>query len=209
MPLASLLEILPERAIENIQKLQLPEFNTLETAILKRLKQGGDLCCVTENATQLNWPIVISAMYRSPESFEGSPRVIIITPTIDRALELKKAFDTALLRTEITLEVATDKGNMIEQRLAIYDGADIVLGNPKRIFDLYIQNGLNFGKVRLLILDQADEMIKFNPQFMRIGDSLPKCQRMIFTKSITDKVEKTMNMLLINPLEIEDETTSN
>jgi hypothetical protein len=37
----------------------------------------------------------------------------------------------------------------------------------------------------------------------RIADSLPKCQRIIFANSVSSKLEKVMEDLMLNPMEIE------
>jgi superfamily II DNA/RNA helicase len=62
-----------------------------------------------------------------------------------------------------------------------------VVGTAKRIYDLYIQNGINMGKLKLFVLDDAETMLKESTiaQMRRIADSLPKCQRIIFSNSVS------------------------
>jgi ATP-dependent RNA helicase RhlE len=61
------------------------------------------------------------------------------------------------------------------------------------------------GKLKLFILDDAETMLKESTiaQMRRIADSLPKCQRIIFANSVSPKLEKVMEDLMLNPLEIE------
>lgn len=147
----------------------------------------------------------IAALEKVPEQLEGSPRAVIICSTSEQA-KITAAFIVKVSRRkEIYVELAHDKGNMIEQRNHIFEGADIVVGTAKRIYDLYIQNGINMGKLKLFVLDDAETMLKESTiaQMRRIADSLPKCQRIIFANSVSSKLDKVMEDLMLNPMIIE------
>ena len=102
--------------------------------------------------------------------------------------------------------IAHDKGNMVLERNNIFEGADILVGNTRRIHDLYIQNGFHVGKLNLLIIDDAADVLKDGTmaQFVqRLAESLPRCQRMIFTDRETPRVEKAIETLCANPKYLE------
>lgn len=179
--------------------------NELQEKVLQRVKQGGDLLVIAGKSAGKSMAAAIAALEKVPEQLEGSPRAVIICSTSEQA-KLTAAFIVKVSRRkEIYVELAHDKGNMIEQRNHIFEGADIVVGTAKRIYDLYIQNGINMGKLKLFILDDAETMLKESTiaQMRRIADSLPKCQRIIFANSVSPKLEKVMEDLMLNPLEIE------
>jgi superfamily II DNA/RNA helicase len=179
--------------------------NELQEKVLQRVKQGGDLLVIAGKSAGKSTAAAIAVLEKVPEQLEGSPRAVIICSTSEQA-KLTAAFIVKVSRRkEIYVELAHDKGNMIEQRNHIFEGADIVVGTAKRIYDLYIQNGINMGKLKLFILDDAETMLKESTiaQMRRIADSLPKCQRIIFANSVSPKLEKVMEDLMLNPLEIE------
>jgi len=179
--------------------------NELQEKVLQRVKQGGDLLVIAGKSSGKSMAAAIAALEKVPEQLEGSPRAVIICSTSEQA-KITAAFIVKVSRRkEIYVELAHDKGNMIEQRNHIFEGADIVVGTAKRIYDLYIQNGINMGKLKLFVLDDAETMLKESTiaQMRRIADSLPKCQRIIFANSVSSKLEKVMEDLMLNPMEIE------
>jgi ATP-dependent RNA helicase RhlE len=179
--------------------------NELQEKVLQRIKQGGDLLVIAGKSSGKSLAAAIACLEKVPEQLEGSPRAIIICSTSEQAKKTAEFIVKVSRRKEIYVELAHDKGNMIEQRNHIFEGADIVVGTAKRIFDLYIQNGINMGKLKLFILDDAETMLKESTigQLRRIADSLPKCQRIIFASTHASKLEKIMDDLLVNPMELE------
>lgn len=175
--------------------------NALQEKILQKARQGGDLLMIAPADEESRKAAALAALQKVPESCEGSPRVLIICAASDEARELAKFLATVSRRKELMVEPAHDKGPMIEQRNNIYEGADIVVGNPKRIFDLYIQNGLNLSLLKLFVICDADTMLREATigQLRRIADSLPKCQRMLFASAMSDRLDKLTDELLINP----------
>ena len=92
---------------------------------------------------------------------------------------------------DLTIDLAHERGKQIQQRNDIFDGTEIVIGTAKRIYDLYIQSGLNLNLLRLFVIDDANQtLVKNNPGYLaRFADSLPKCQILIGAKVYNDKLE--------------------
>jgi superfamily II DNA/RNA helicase len=90
---------------------------------------------------------------------------------------------------DITVDLAHDRGKMLQQRNDIFDGTEIIIANPKRLYELYIQNGFNVSQLKLFILDDAIEHFKdgYKMQLSRIVESLPKCQHLYFSNTFNDK----------------------
>ncbi|MBU2019884.1 MAG: hypothetical protein KJ941_09585, partial [Bacteroidetes bacterium] len=67
----------------------------------------------------------------------------------------------------------------------------IVIGTIKRIYDLYIQNGINLNLVRYFVIDDSEVVFNgHNPGYLlRIADSLPKCQVVLNCHDITPKIK--------------------
>jgi len=180
--------------------------NGLQEKVLQRVKQGGDLLVIAGKSAGKSMAAAIAALEKVPEQLEGSPRAVIICSTSEQAKLTAAFIVTVSRRKDIYVELAHDKGVMIEQRNHIFEGADIVVGTAKRIYDLYIQNGINMGKLKLFVLDDAETMLKESTiaQLRRISESLPKCQRIIFANSASSKLDKVMEDLMLNPMIIEE-----
>ena len=177
--------------------------NELQQQVIARIKKGGDGVFVAPALTGKTTAIALASLIKAPHSYEGSPRVIILTSTVDRAHILHKQLSTWVRRTEISIELAHDKGNMVLERNNIFDGADILVANTKRALDLYIQNGIHVGQLMLFVIDDADVITRdaiMLQRIMRFAESLPKCQRLVFTSEVTPRVEKLMEDFCLNPV---------
>ena len=98
------------------------------------------------------------------------------------------------------------RSNVLDSQIeAIYKGTDIVIGTPKRLLDIYFRNNFNLNKIKLFAIDDAEMMIKnaWQGQIDRLGLSLPKCQHLVFTNQLTDRVEKLIEKFIVSPFIIE------
>lgn len=172
------------KRLENVlAEINLEGYSPRQEKLIKLSKQGKNHLIRTTLDEELIDALHFIAFMRAPEMLEGSPRVLWITPGWESAREKMKRFHHLMKRTDVTIEIADDKGKMIEQRNAIFEGAEIIIGNPKRLLDLYNQNGFHVNQLSLVIIDDADILCK-DPMILqsirRISESLPKCQKLIF-----------------------------
>lgn len=191
-----------------LEDTELKTLNELQLKSIAKVKQGGDCIFVSGDRTGKTTAIALGALVKAPHSYEGSPRVIIFSSTVDKAHQLHKQLSTWVRRTEISIELAHDKGNMVQERNNIFDGADILVANTKRMLDLYIQNGIHIGQLTLLIVDDATEIAAdamMTQRIARLMESFPKCQRFIFTTELNPKVEKLAEVFCNHPAVMEFE----
>jgi superfamily II DNA/RNA helicase len=201
-----ILEKINEILEGGLEVLTIENLTEVQQKTIARVKQGGDLLLTAGSNSGRSTAIAFSSILKAPESFEGSPRVLIFCSTVEKSRALFDLLRNMVRRTEITVEAADDKGAMLLQRNHIYDGVDIIVGNPKRIFELYLQNGIFLGKLRLVVIDDASETTKdiiLTRQMIRMVDAMPKCQRIVLTSEMTSNLEKLNEVLLFNPLEVE------
>lgn len=199
-------EALNSHLLGTLDAAHLMEFNPLQEAVITRIKQGGDAVLVAEKESGKTTAAAIAAVIKAPKAFEGAPRVLILSPTVDSVHQLHKTLSEWVKRTEIAVEIAHDKGNMVLERNNIFEGCDILVGNARRIHDLYIQNGFHVGQLSLFIIDDAAAVLKdgTSAQFVqRVAESLPRCQRMLFTDKETPRVEKAIETICTNPKYLE------
>ncbi len=164
-----------------------------EEKLIKKIKQGENNLVFAGSADLINKVLFFSALIKAPKAFEGSPRVLWITTTNDRVIELTKTLRSWIRRSEIAVEPAHDTGKIIEQRNHIFEGADIIIGTPKRVLELYNQNGIHVNQLTLVIIDEANELCK-NPTFMqhvrRVNESIEKCQKLVVSYGEHERLEQ-------------------
>jgi ATP-dependent RNA helicase DeaD len=132
-------------------------------------------------------------------------QALVLTPT--RELAVQVAGVLRELGNEKGVEVVTIFGGtgVGPQRLALRKGAQVVVGTPGRVLDLLNQGALWLAKVRLLVLDEADEMLDygFAPDVERIiARTTPDRQTALFSATVPDWVRTTATKHLNDPVTV-------
>jgi superfamily II DNA/RNA helicase len=184
-------EIFPDKGIT--------ELNPFQLAVLDGLKSGKS--CLVEGPKDAGktTAIFVSLLQKITEPGEGSPRAIVVCATDQDAYDLHAKLTPICRILDLTVDLAHDRGIMLQQRNDIFDGTEIIIANAKRLYELYIQNGFNVGQLKLFILDDTIELFKkgYKMQLSRIVESFPKCQHLYFSNSFKDhRVEEFLEEFL-------------
>jgi hypothetical protein len=167
-----------------------------EFGIIKKIKQGKHLLLSASNSSSLDLILCWSTLSRAYQAFEGSPRVLWITNSDQRVHDIVKQLRNWSRRTEVAIEPANDKGKIIEQRNFIFEGADAVVGNPKRILEIYNQSGIHVNQLNLIIIDEVDSICK-NPNLLqnvrRICESTEKCMKLVVRYGEHERIDAFMD----------------
>jgi superfamily II DNA/RNA helicase len=176
-----LIELLPEKGIS--------ELNDLQLRVLSGVRSGKHLCVEAPSGSGKTTAAMISILEKVETAGEGSPRAIIICTDDAAAIELHKRLMEICRPLDLTVDLAHEKGNKLLQRNDIFDGTEIIVGTPKRIYELYIQNGFNVSKLKLFMLDDAIELFRkgHGMQIARLAESLPKCQHILLSHSFSER----------------------
>ncbi|MGW5639445.1 DEAD/DEAH box helicase, partial [Streptomyces sp. NPDC003832] len=92
--------------------------------------------------------------------------------------------------------------SIARQAAELREGAEIVVATPGRLHDLIERKGCRLGKVRIVVLDEADQMcdMGFLPQVTEILDQVrPDGQRMLFSATLDRDVDQLVQRYLREP----------
>ncbi|HEX6375916.1 MAG TPA: DEAD/DEAH box helicase [Allosphingosinicella sp.] len=91
--------------------------------------------------------------------FAREPLALIVAPTRELALQVSR--ELAWLYAPAGARIATCVGGMdaSKERRALQNGAHIVVGTPGRLRDHLERGALDLSKLRVAVLDEADEML--------------------------------------------------
>ncbi len=136
---------------------------------------------------------------------DGHPQALIVVPTRELCVQvtgdLTRAGSTRGVRT-----LAVYGGRAYEPQVnALKAGVEIVVGTPGRLLDLARQRLLNLSAVRMLVLDEADEMLDlgFLPDVERIVDQLPRSrQTMLFSATMPGPVVALARRFMNRPVHV-------
>lgn len=144
---------------------------------------------------------------------DGTPRALVIVPTRELCLQVTQDLENAskyLTNHQGPLRVASIYGGRpYEAQIeALRAGVDVVVGTPGRLLDLADQQHLILGKIGVLVLDEADEMLDlgFLPDIERILGMVPdKRQTMLFSATMPGPIITLARTFLTRPTHIRAE----
>ncbi|WP_181699538.1 DEAD/DEAH box helicase [Nocardia sp. GTS18] len=144
---------------------------------------------------------------------DGTPRALVIVPTRELCIQVTKDLENAskyLTNHQGPLKVAAIYGGRpYDSQIAdLNKGVDVVVGTPGRLLDLANQNHLILGKIGVLVLDEADEMLDlgFLPDIERILTMVPdKRQTMLFSATMPGPIITLARTFLTKPTHIRAE----
>ena len=129
------------------------EKEILEKEIRKVFGSGSSLI-VKANPQHYFELIQALILNEIPEPEEGSPRGLILFSHDQAARDFESFIQAAFKKHDLTLDLIVEKGQRIKQRNDLYYGTELIIGTPKRLCELYYQNGFNIGQLRFfMILD--------------------------------------------------------
>lgn len=146
---------------------------------------------------------------------ENKPQALILTPTRELADQVKEDITNIGRFKRIKATAVYGKQPFAKQKAELKQKSHVVVGTPGRVLD-HIQKGtLDLERLKYLVIDEADEMLKmgFIEQVGSIIDELPKDRMtMLFSATLPKDVEKLCHKYMKDPMDIEikttDETTS-
>jgi ATP-dependent RNA helicase RhlE len=181
------------------------EPTVLQQKIISKINSGADLIIESEDNSGKTTALVLTTIHKLKEPFEDAARALIIVPSIDHAIEMENQFKLLSVGTKLRIHTAHEGGKIDKQNEEIYIGADVVIGTPKRIMEIYFRKNINITKVKLFAIDDTELVVKNLHQgyIHRLADSLPKCQHLIFTNAYSERIEAMIEKFMIAPQFIE------
>ncbi|MBK8463057.1 MAG: DEAD/DEAH box helicase [Nigerium sp.] len=138
----------------------------------------------------------------------GKPQALVMTPTRELALQITgDLVDASRVRAARILTVYGGVG--YEPQLeALSSGVDVVVGTPGRLLDLASRRSLDLSHVRVLVLDEADEMLDlgFLPDVEKLIARTPSSrQTLLFSATMPSAIMGLSRTHLTQPVNIRAE----
>jgi len=147
-------------------------------------------------------------------TLDGTPRALVIVPTRELCIQVTNDLVNASKylpgSRKSGLEVLSIYGGRpYEQQIdELKKGVDVVVGTPGRLLDLANQGHLILGKIGVLVMDEADEMLDlgFLPDIERILTMVPdRRQTMLFSATMPGPIITLARTFLNRPTHIRAE----
>lgn len=137
---------------------------------------------------------------------QTQPQALVLTPTRELAIQVAEAFQR--YATHIPgFHVLPIYGGQsyVPQLSALRRGVHVVVGTPGRVIDHLDKNSLDLSKIKTLVLDEADEMLRmgFIDDVESILQKTPESrQTALFSATLPSAIKRIAQTYLRNPTEI-------
>jgi superfamily II DNA/RNA helicase len=142
---------------------------------------------------------------------DGKPQALVVVPTRELASQVARDIEFASGQRGTRVLVIYGGRAYEPQLAALRKGVDVVVGTPGRLLDLAKQRELDLSAVKILVLDEADEMLDlgFLPDVERIVAQLPTVrQTMLFSATMPTPVVTLARRYLRHPTHVRAESDS-
>lgn len=186
--------------------LQYTRPTTIQHKAFPVVMSGRDVVGIAQTGTGKTLSYLLPALRQWEFSKDAVPRILIMVPTRELVTQVVETAQQLSKYMSVKTVGVYGGTNIKTQMAALYEGADIVVGTPGRVFDLALNGSLKMKQIKKLVIDEVDEMLSlgFRYQLTNILTLLPqKRQNLMFSATLTDDVEALINDFFNAPEKIE------
>jgi len=193
---------LPENLLRGVYSHGFERPSEIQKRGIIPIKYRRDLLAQAQSGTGKTGTFTIGALsVLDPEL--KRVQVLVLAPVRELAQQIEAVAKSISNFMKISVYSATGGTPLREDIRAIEKGCQYLIGTPGRIFDLMNRGVLSSEHIRVLIMDEADQMLedRFKEQVMCIlQKGFPKETRIaLFSATMSEDVIEVANNLLQNP----------
>jgi ATP-dependent RNA helicase DeaD len=173
----------------------------VQSATFHPILEGLDLMVQARTGTGKTAAFAIPLVDRLLRE-ERKVQVLILCPTRELALQVSGEMEALGRHKSITVVPIYGGASMTKQLQQLEEGVTAVVGTPGRVLDHLWRRTLVVDDVRVLVLDEADEMLSmgFEKEISAIIEELPKQrQTLLFSATIPPEIQRLAQRYLNEP----------
>jgi ATP-dependent RNA helicase RhlE len=180
----------------------------IQAQAIPAVLEGKDVMAAAQTGTGKTAGFTLPLLERlsKGERAQGNQvRALVLTPTRELAAQVEASVETYSKYLPLRSTVVFGGVKINPQMMKLRKGVDVLVATPGRLLDLYNQNAVNFKRLEVLILDEADRMLDmgFIHDIRKILNVLPKQrQNLMFSATFSDDIRKLAKGMVNNPVEI-------
>jgi len=184
----------------------------IQSKAIRPILEGNDIIAQAQSGTGKTGTFSISALsVADPEI--AAPQVLMMSPVKDLSVQTYKIIKSLGVHSGLKVSLVIGKGlgkSEVDygKRMDIPNPdfkSQIIVGTPGRIIDCLERKKLNLSALRLLILDEADEMLSkgFKEQVKKVFNYLSEeVQIALFSATMPEEVINLSKSFMRNPVRI-------
>jgi len=166
--------------------------------------QGKDLIAQAQSGTGKTGAFTIGMLQYIDESIQET-QAIILSPTRELASQTNHVINTIGKMMNIKTSLTTGTISVNDNIKEIEQKPHIIVGCPGRLNDMLRRHKVTLNKLKLIILDEADEMLSvgFKDQVYQIFQNLPETITVsLFSATLPKELEDLTNKFMRDPIKI-------
>ncbi len=197
------------KLLKSLNELGFESPSDIQQQAIPHVLDGSDLMASAPTGTGKTAAFVLPALQNlsQGEVIPGNgPRVLVLTPTRELARQVSDNIYklTKYLRMRSTSIVG---GVPYPPQIRILKSPlDFLVATPGRLIDHINSGRVDFSRLQMLILDEADRMLDmgFVDEVMRIASLTPETrQTLLFSATLEGEIEKVAQALLKDPVKVQ------
>ena len=168
------------------------------------MTQGKDLIAQAQSGTGKTGAFTIGMLQYIDESIQET-QAIILSPTRELASQTNNVINNIGKMMNIKTCLTTGTISVSENIKEIEQNPHIIVGCPGRLNDMLRRRRVNLNNLKLIILDEADEMLSvgFKDQVYQIFQYLPETISVsLFSATLPKEVEELTKKFMRDPIKI-------
>ena len=176
----------------------------IQAEAIPALLAGNDV--VGRSATGSGKTLAYSIPLVERLSKERVTQALVLVPTRELAVQVNTVLGSLASSRRLTTALLVGGRPYAPQISSLRYGAQIIVGTPGRVQDHLERGSLVLDKLRICVLDEADQMLDsgFAPAIEKILTTTPATRQMaLFSATMPEWVKKLQEKFLTNPIRID------
>ncbi len=193
---------LPDAILKTLNRVGYERPTPIQAATIPALSSGEDVLGMAQTGTGKTAAFALPILAKIDVE-QRLPQALVLCPTRELALQVSEAFQAyaAGLKDFHVLPIYGGH-DMRTQLRSLKRGVHVIIGTPGRLLDHLERRSLDLSKLKTLVLDEADEMLRmgFNEDVEAILNKTPNDRQIaLFSATMPPPIRRVADTYLKNP----------
>lgn len=196
---------LPDELLQALAEVGYESPSPIQSATIPPMLQGRHVVGLAQTGTGKTAAFALPMLARIDPS-DRSTQALVLAPTRELALQVAEAIGRYAHHLPALQVLPVYGGASYGRQLAgLARGAQVVVGTPGRVIDHLQRGSLDLSRLQLLVLDEADEMLRmgFQEDVERILAETPDSKQVaLFSATMPNQIKRISQRYLTDAAEI-------
>ncbi len=185
--------------LEALESLEFEGPLPFQKKIIPRIKAGANIYGIGPQGCGKTTALIIGTLqHLDSQPFQDAPRALVFVKDNQAAEALEEQFLEFTRHTDLRIYTAFEGPDMEKQKIAIYEGSDIIIGTPKRLNRLFLISGIDVNQLKLFIVEDAEFLSKsqdFN-NLIEISSHISRSQYLVFASEFHPRLDRLQDLFM-------------